>query len=86
MTAQSYKVVAYSSLLNMQLVTYLVVSVSVECNERGGPEGVDAESAQDDVSVVELMVVSYPASDKSPEGLDAWVGTPSSCLFWLATY
>ena len=32
------------------------------------------------------MIVSDPASNKSPEGLDAWVGAPSGCLFRLTTY
>lgn len=70
----------------MRAVTYLVVFVSVECDECRGPEGVHAESAQYHVGVVCFMVVTDPASNKSPEGLDAWIGTPSSCLFWLATY
>ena len=70
----------------MHVVTYLVVSVSVECDECLGPEGVHAEGAQYHVGVVSFMVVGDPASNESPEGLDAWISTPSSCLFWLATY
>ena len=65
--------------------TYLVVSVSVEGDQGCGPEGVDAKGAEDNVGVVQLVVVRHPASNESPEGLHAWVGSESSDLLWLAT-
>lgn len=60
--------------------------MSVEGNQACGPEGVDSVCAEDNVSVVCFVVMADPASDESPEGLDAWVGTPSSDFLWLATY
>ena len=69
-----------------QDATYLVIFVSVESNECLGPEGVYTECAEHNVSVIGFMIVSDPASNKSPEGLDAWVGAPSGCLFRLTTY
>ena len=69
-----------------QWATYLVVSVSVEGDQGLGPEGVDAKGAEDNVGVVQLVVVRHPASNESPEGLHAWVGSKSSDLLWLATW
>ena len=67
------------------LNTYLVVSASVESDERVRPEAVESHGAENNVCVVGLVVVANPSSDESPEGLDSWVRAHSGCLLWLAT-
>ena len=64
--------------------TYLVVLVSVIADQNRSPEGVESVGAQDNISVIELMVVGKPASDKSPEVLNSWVRPESGSLLWLA--
>ena len=44
------------------------------------PEVVHAHGAQNNVSVVQLVVVAHPGSDESPESLDRWVGAESGSL------
>lgn len=68
------------------LFTYLIVLVSIVSNEGSGPESVESISTDNNISVVELMVVAKPRSDKSPESLDSWVSTKSGGLHWLTAY
>ena len=66
-------------------MTYLIVSVPIEGEQGSLPEVEDSVGAQDNVSVVQLVIMRNPASDESPEGLDSWVSAESSGLLWLAT-
>ena len=60
--------------------------MSIVPNEGRGPESVKSISTDNNVSVVKLMVVAKPGSDKSPESLDSWVSAKSGGLHWLTAY
>ena len=63
----------------------MIVLLSVEAHDGIPPQIVDTDSASNNISVVEFVVVGDPCSDKSPEGLPGWVRTESGDLLWLST-
>ena len=50
------------------------------------PEVIEAESRENNVTIVELVVVANPHFEESPHGLPGWVSTNSSYLCWSSSY
>ena len=63
-------------------VTYVSVFGSVVADESVPPEVVEADGAEEDVAVVDLMVLADPFSKESPHGLPGGVGTDSANFCW----
>ena len=76
--------IAFLLLLDGEFERPVMVPLTIVANEGVPPELVDPPSTEDNVRVVELMVVAYPAPDRSPEELDIWVISEPGDLCWLA--
>jgi hypothetical protein len=74
-----------SSPRTVMMITYLIVSPSVEADKCVGPEAVHSHGAEQNVGVVGLVIVANPSSNESPEGLDSGISPESGGLLWLAT-
>jgi hypothetical protein len=63
----------------------VVIASAVVTDTSVPPELIGTESNSNNISVVELVVVTDPAADKSPCSLYSWVSRESSLLSRLTT-